>query len=215
MDKKQIFILDDHPVMRLGLRQLILAEEDLFICGEAGVAREAMESLAANHPDLLLIDLSLPDKNGLEVIKDIIAMHGKLPMLVVSMHDESVYAERVLRAGAKGYIMKEAAADHLVHAIRRVLSGGVYVSERMASILLGALSAGKRESGDQGVSALSDREFEVFQLIGQGMGSRAIAEKLGISVRTIDSHRARIKEKLRLRDGNALTKAAVCWVQSH
>ena len=211
---KHILIVDDHPVMRYGLSQLIDAEADLEVCGEAGTAADAMDLLGSMNPDLLLVDLTLSDKNGLELIKDIRAVYPGAQILVVSMHDETLYAERALRAGARGYIMKESAASSLIKAIRRVLDGKIYVSDLMAARLLELLSGQQSETINSPLDRLSDREFEVFQQIGMGKGSRDIADQLNISVRTIDAHRAHIKSKLGMKDGNALVRYAVRWVET-
>jgi DNA-binding NarL/FixJ family response regulator len=211
---KTVLIVDDHPVMRYGLTQLIESEGDLEVCGEAGTATEAFGAVGSLKPDLVLIDLTLPDKSGLELIKEIKAHHEETDVLVVSMHDETLYAERALRAGARGYIMKEAAAENLIDAIRRVIEGRIYVSEKMAAHLLELISGQAGKAATSPLERLTDREFEVFQLIGAGRGSRNIADQLHVSVRTIDAHRAHIKEKLGLADGNALMRYAVRWVET-
>ena len=212
---KRILILDDHPIMRLGVVQLVETESNLQVCGQLGTAAEVLDFLNTSQVDLLVSDLSLPDKHGLELIKDMQALHPSCPILVLSMHDESLYAERVLRAGARGYLMKKSAAEHLIKAIHRVLDGGIYLSESMASSMLELLSRQKRSS-TQGslVETLTDRELEVFQLIGTGRSSREIAEQLHVSARTVDAHRTHIKEKLRLTSGAALVRQAVSWVES-
>jgi DNA-binding NarL/FixJ family response regulator len=212
---KRIVILDDHPIMRLGLEQLISAEPGLAVCGQAGTTAEALELVRQLKPDLLLSDLSLPDKHGLEFIKDMQAMFPDCSILVLSMHDESLYAERVLRAGAGGYLMKKSAAEHLIKAIQRVLAGGIYLSEAMAETMLELLRPQRRSAaGISPIERLTDRELEVFQLIGTGISSRQIAEKLNISLRTVDAHRSHIKDKLQLGDGNALVHLAISWVES-
>jgi len=208
---KRIFMVDDHPVMRLGLCQLIQAEPDLEVCGEANTAKEAMDYFQENSADLAILDIALPDKDGVELLKDLRAMQEDLTALIVSMHDENLYAERVLRAGAKGYIMKQEAPGSLIQAIRTALSGGVFVSPNVAARIVQnyATSGGAPQSP---VGRLTDRELEVFRLIGQGFSSREIAGKLNISVRTVDAHRAHIKEKLGLRDATELMHRAVNWV---
>ncbi len=211
---KRILIVDDHPVMRYGLCQLIGAEEDLEVCCEAGSAGEAMLEIEAAAPDLAIIDISLPDKSGLELIKDIKARHPEVVMLVISSHDEMLYAKRSLRAGALGYVMKEEAPGKLVGAIRGVLDGRVFVSDRLAAdVLKGFSGRGERAAGSP-LDALTDREFEVFQLIGEGKGTREIANQLNVSVSTIDAHRAHIKKKLKLASGPALVRQAVRWVEA-
>lgn len=210
--KKRILIIDDHPVMRFGLVQLIKAQPDLEICGEAGTAAEAMEFFERDVPDLALLDLSLPDKNGLELLKDIRARFENVEVLVVSMHDEALYAERVLRSGAKGYVMKEEAGERLVEAIDCVLGGKVFVSPRMSARIIEMFSGGTKASLSP-LERLTDRELEVFELVGQGKGSRDIAELLHVSPRTVDAHRAHIKEKMGYEDGNTLIREAVRWVE--
>lgn len=198
--------------MRHGLAQLIRSEPGLDVCAEVGNARDGLVAVGEHQPDLVIIDLTLPDKNGLELLKDIQAMHpGKL-CLVLSMHDEDTYGERALRAGARGYIMKEAAADHLVTAVRKILSGGIYVSEAMASRMLEQV-AGQRPKSVAGVKSLSDRELEVLEMIGKGVATKNIAAKLNISARTVEAHRAHIKDKLAITDGAALVRFAVQWVE--
>lgn len=198
--------------MRHGLAQLIRAEEGLEVCGEAGSAQEGLEAVEIFQPDLVVIDLTLPDKNGLELLKDIQAMHPGTLCLVLSMHDENMYGERALRAGARGYIMKEAAADHLITAARKVLSGGIYVSENIASKMLEQVT-GQRARAASGIETLTDRELEVLEMIGQGVATKNIAEKLCISARTVEAHRAHMKEKLGIHDGAALVRYAVKWVE--
>lgn len=211
---KRILLVDDHPIMRHGLAQLIAAEGDLAICREVGSAAEGLSGVKECQPDLVIADLTLPDKHGLEFIKDVQVMFPGTRILVLSMHDESLYAERVLRAGARGYLMKETAADHLVKAARRILDGGIYLSDKMAGQLLETI-AGQRRASDAGLlDRLTDRELEVLQLIGQGKPTRTIADLLHVSARTVDAHRAHIKDKLQLPDGAALVRYAVRWVEN-
>ncbi len=212
---KRLLIVDDHPLMRRGIVSLIGAEDDLEIVSEAGSSTEALSILESKElPDLAIVDLSLPDKSGLELTKDISALYPDLAVLIMSMHDESLYCERVLRAGARGYIMKEAAAENLVSAIRRVLDGQIYVSDTMSSSLLEIL-AGRRPAAEASpLERLTDREMEVYELIGRAKGSREIAEQLHISIRTVDAHRAHLKEKLGLKDSNSLMRHAVRWVET-
>ena len=211
---KRLLLIDDHPIMRHGLAQLIRAESDLDVCGEAGTAAEGMRIIPECKPDLVVVDLTLPDKHGLEFIKDMQAMFPETLLLVLSMHDESLYAERVLRAGARGYVMKETAADTLIQAARRVLEGGIYLSEKMSNQMLLSLSGQRKQNAISPLEKLTDRELEVLQLIGQGKGTRFIADQLNISVRTVDAHRAHLKDKLQLPDGNALVRYAVRWMES-
>jgi DNA-binding NarL/FixJ family response regulator len=208
---KRILIVDDHPMMRQGLSQLICSEPDLTVCCEADTARQAFEAIGELKPDLALVDISLPDKNGLELIKDLQAVHPTLPVLVVSMHDESLYAERVLRAGGRGYVMKQEGGKVLMQAIRQVLGGQVYVSEKMSARILEIFSGGRGEGGASPVGRLTDREFEVFQLIGQGRGTREIAVHLHLSVKTVEVHRANIKKKLHIMSATDLVRYAVRW----
>lgn len=210
---KRIVLIDDHPIMRHGLAQLIRAEDGLDVIGEAGSAREGLEVVGKLGPDLAVVDLTLPDKNGLEVVKDIRAMHPSTQCIVLSMHDETLYGERALRAGARGYVMKEAAADHLVTAIHKVLSGGLYVSESLNARMLEQVTGAARSKAT-GMDALTDRELEILALIGKGVATKIIAAQLSISARTVEAHRAHIKEKLGMTDGAALVRYAVQWVES-
>lgn len=212
--KHRILLIDDHPIMRHGLAQLIRMEPELEVCGEAGSAAAGLAELEKLKPDLVIVDLTLPDKHGLELLKDIQAMRPGQRCIVLSMHDESLYAERALRAGARGYVMKETAAENLITAIQRVLGGSIYISETMASRMLEQVSGQRGKTGSTGVSQLSDRELEVLEMIGLGTPTKLIAEKLSISSRTVEAHRAHIKEKLAITDGAALVRYAVQWVES-
>lgn len=211
---KRILIVDDHPLMRAGLAQLIDREPDLKVCAEAGTARRAIDLVTNQSFDLALVDISLPDKNGLELIKDIRALRPELPVLVISMHDETVYAERALRAGGRGYIMKDEGGETFISAIRQVLAGKMYVSQRMSAQILEVFSGRQPDHFGSPVRKLSDREFEVFQMIGQGISAREIAERLHLSVKTIEVHRANIKEKLDLKTAAQLVRFAVRWIDS-
>ena len=212
--KKRVLVVDDHPMMRQGLAALVNAEPDLMICCEAENAAQAVQQVAQAQPDLVLADITLPDRSGLELIKDLQAMRPELPVLVVSMHDESVYAERVLRAGGRGYIMKQEGGRRMMEAIRAVLSGRVYVSEKMSARILEVFS-GRRASGSGSpVESLSDRELEVFELFGGGRSTREIAELLRLSVKTVEVHRIHIKAKLGVRTAAELIREAVRWVES-
>ena len=212
--RRRVLLVDDHPFMRAGLRQLIDRQPDLIVCGEASNPAEAFQQLARGVPDLILTDLTMPGRGGIEFLRDLRAAHEALPILVVSMHDEGVYAERALRAGARGYIMKEAGGENLLAAIRRVLGGEVYVSPRMSARILDAVSARRPRGSRSPIEQLTDREFEVFQLIGQGKSTRDIAAELHLSPKTVDVHRGHIKEKLGLRDVTALIRHAVRWVET-
>jgi len=205
----RIMLVEDHPVMREGLLQLINHEPDLSICGQYEDAATAFAAIPTLCPDLVLMDLSLRGSSGLEWVKNSRASYPKVRILVLSMHDESLYAERVLRAGAAGYIMKEEAAEKVLGAIRQVLGGGVYLSEKMGAKLLRQWIGGKPPEAGSSLERLSDRELEVFGLIGQGKGTRQIAQHLRLSVKTVESHRAHIKEKLNLKDANELVHTAI------
>jgi len=212
--RKRLLIVDDHPMMRTGLAQLIDNEADLKVCAEADNARQAMDIAVSQALDLILLDISLPDKNGLELIKDIRALKPALPILVVSMHDESLYAERILRAGGRGYIMKQEGGKKMLQAIRQVLNGQIYVSEKMSAGILESFSGRHAEVAISSVQQLSDREFEVFQLIGQGESTREIAAHLHLSVKTVEVHRLNIKKKLKLRTATDLVRHAVRWLET-
>ena len=211
---KRILLVDDHPISRDGIAGLVNRQDDLEVCGEAGSAQEALELIATLEPDLILTDINLPGKSGLELIKDARARNPKLQLLVLSMHDETLYAERVLRAGGRGYLMKETKPANVVKAIRTVLDGGIYLSEAMSSRLLELVAGNGGKLTLSPMERLSDREFEVFQLIGQGKASSEIAEQLSISPRTVDAHRTHIKEKLKVSSGTELTRYAVRWVET-
>jgi DNA-binding NarL/FixJ family response regulator len=208
-DKRKVMLVDDHPVMREGLSQLINHEGDLTVCGQFEDAARAFDATPRLLPDLVVVDLSLKGSSGLELVKNLRANYPKLLILVLSMHDESLYAERALRAGAIGYIMKQEAVERVLGAIRHVLNGGVYLSEKMNSKLMHQLAHGKSSGGGSLMERLSDRELEVFGLIGQGRGTRQIAEQLHLSVKTIESHRAHIKEKLDLKSSTELVHCAI------
>ncbi len=212
--KKQLLIVDDHPMMRKGLLQLVEDERDLAVCGEADTAGQVLDLVSKCKPDLVLADITLPDKSGLELIKDLQALHPGLPVLVISMHDESLYAERVLRAGGRGYIMKQAGGEKMLEAIRRVLSGQFYVSESMSAKIFEGLSGRRSQAGGSPMEKLTDREFEIFQLIGQGRSTQEIAKQLHLSAKTVEVHRLHIKEKLELKTSSELIRQAVRWVET-
>ncbi len=212
---KRVVIVDDHPVLRDGLTFLLNPEEDIEICAQAGSAKEALDAVNATHPDLVVTDLTLPDRNGIELIKDLKALHPKIYVLVVSMHDELLYAERVLRAGGRGYVMKESTSQFLVEAIRCVAQGKIYVSDAVTAHFLDSLSGGQAGGSlSFPLNRLTDRELEIFERIGHGKGLDEIASALGISVRTVDAHRSQIRKKLRIADSNELLRFAVRWVES-
>jgi|UniRef100_UPI00378457D7 DNA-binding NarL/FixJ family response regulator len=209
---KKVFIVDDHPVFRDGLVRIASAVPGLVVCGEADNARDAFDAISKLHPDLVLMDINLPGKSGLELLQDVHAMQPTLPVLVISMHDEQLYAERVLRAGGRGYIMKQEGPDKMRDAITKVLNGQVYASERTAAAILDALSRPRSSESTSTVGKLTDRELEVLRLTGQGKDNRAIAQELHISLKTVDTHRGHIKEKLGLKNGTELIHYAVRWV---
>ncbi|NNM88311.1 MAG: response regulator transcription factor [Phycisphaerae bacterium] len=207
--KQRIFIVDDHPIVRQGMKQLIESAGDLVVCGEAATGDEAVEAVGKLKPQLVVADLSLPGKPGIEVIKDIKARWPEIYILVVSMHEESMYAERVLRAGAMGYVMKQEAQGKILLAIRRILSGQVYVSDRIASRVLRQLTAGGHAQPKSSLELLTDRELEIFHAIGDGKTVRVIAQMLHLSVKTVEAHREHIKNKLQLSSSNELLRMAV------
>jgi DNA-binding NarL/FixJ family response regulator len=209
--RARILIVDDHPIVRRGLTQLIGSEPDLEVCAEAADAPDAMQKVAETHPDLVIVDISLQSGNGIELIKQIKAYDARVKMLVSSMHEESLYAERSLRAGAMGYVNKEAAPESLIEAIRQVLKGGVYLSGGMTARLLRRVVTGE-DVQRYSVENLSDRELEVFELIGAGLATRQIAAKLHLSIKTIETHRENIKAKLALANSSELARRAVQWV---
>jgi len=211
---KRILIVDDHPMMRQGLAQLIAAEPDLAVQSEAHTGGQALDLVTARKPDLVLLDISLPDRNGLELIKDIRTLRPEARILAVSMHDEAIYAERVLRAGAHGYIMKQEGGKKLMEAVRQVLSGKIYVSEKISARILETFSGQRGAASGSPVERLSDREFEVFQLIGEGKGTREIAGHLHLSVKTVEVHRANIKIKLQIKSATDLVRYAVRWAEA-
>src|ERR1700741_3221649 len=212
--KARIFIVDDHPMTRAGLTHLINHQPDTLACGEAENAAEALDLFDVSQPDLMLIDITLPGKSGLELIKDIKAIRPGLPILVISMHDESLYAERVLRAGARGYITKHEGGEKLMQAIRLVLGGQIYVSDKMSAHILETFSGGQAASARSLIAQLSDREFEVFELLGEGLSAREISERLHLSAKTVDAHRANIKAKLVINTTSELISYAARWTET-
>jgi DNA-binding NarL/FixJ family response regulator len=214
MKVSRILLVDDHPLMNEGLRQVISSEPGLSICGIAGTVQEAIALVESVRPNLIITDLSLPGRSGLELIKDLGATYPELPILVLSLHDEMLYAERVLRAGGRGYISKSAPASLLIEAVHCVLGGGVYTSPSFTKQFIQSLLPGRnRPKQNLPLESLTDREMEVFEHIGHAKGNQEIANCLGISPRTVDVHRAHIREKLGLEDGNALTRHAIRWVE--
>jgi DNA-binding NarL/FixJ family response regulator len=214
INKSKILIVDDHPIVRRGLTDLINHEEDLVVSGQAEDAHQAMEAIRAQKPDMAIVDISLKGTSGLELIKDIKTRYPGLLVLTLSMHDESLYAERALRAGAKGYIMKQQATEDLIMAIRKVLAGHMYVSDMVTTRMVGKVVGGGPDVGASAIDRLSDRELEVFGLIGLGHGTRQIAERLHLSVKTVETYRAHIKRKLNLANAAELLRYAIQWANS-
>jgi DNA-binding NarL/FixJ family response regulator len=213
-EKKRVFLVDDHTLLREGLTQLINHSDNLAVCGEASTVDEALDRIAAVKPDLVIVDLALPDTGGMELLRTLRIRHPELPALVLSMHDESVYAERALRAGARGYIMKHEAVTELKAAIRLVLEGGLYLSRRVSGVLLKSAIHARPRRDVPPISRLSDREFEVLEMIGLGLGTTEIARNLRLSVKTIETYQAKLKEKLGLPDAAKLFQYAIRWVQA-
>ena len=212
--RRRIFVVDDHPIVREGLVQQINRCPDLTVCGQAEDARQAFTLIGKAIPDIVVVDINLPGRSGLELIKDLRTLHPRLPLLVLSMHEESVFAERALRAGARGYVSKQAGGDRFIAAVRRVLDGQVYMSDAVAALVLDTF-AGRRVRGTgSSMSLLTDRELEVFNLIGQAKEAKEIAQRLGMSAKTVEAHRASIKRKLKLKTGPELTRRAVLWVEA-
>lgn len=211
--RKNVFIVDDHPVFREGLCGVIRREEDLAICGEADVASEALTAIERLNPDLALVDISLPGRSGLELIKDLRAARPDTSVLVISMHDEALYAERVLRAGGRGFIMKQEGPEKILQAIRQVLAGQIFLSSKMSVRILDAFS-GQHNRNRSPMSRLTDRELEILQLVGQGKDSHEIARQLNLSFKTVDAHRGHIKEKLELRNHTELISYAARWIET-
>jgi DNA-binding NarL/FixJ family response regulator len=209
--KKTVFVVDDHPIVRQGLSLLINQEKDLMVCGVAEEMHSALSAIHSAKPDILIVDISLNGPDGLELLKNIRLTSPRLPVLILSMHDESIYAERALRAGANGYIMKQEATEKVLVVLRRILSGEIYVSDRIANSMLKHYVRGARPTEHSSIADLTDRELEVFRLIGEGQGTRQIAEALHLSVKTVESYQAHIKEKLSLRSARELVQHAVEW----
>ncbi len=210
--KQRILVVDDHSIVRRGFATLINQQRDMIVCGEAETAEEALRQIENCRPDLAIIDLSLKDSiSGIDLIREIKRQFPGVLMLVVSMHDEGLYTERVLRAGAKGYIMKQEVDSEMIRALRCVLNGGVYLSENMNSQILSGDGTRRTRYSESMIEQLSDREFEVFRLLGRGLGTRRIAETLNVGIKTVETFRSRIKEKLGIEDGNQLVQVAVEW----
>ena len=212
--KIRVLIVDDHPMIREGLASMLATQPDIEFCGEAETAAQALEMIPSKRPAIVIADITLPGKSGIELIKDIAAMHPEVATLAVSMHDESVYAERVLRAGARGYIMKKEGGKRIIEAIRKVAAGEIAVSEKMSAQILRIFSGRPTGDVESPVRQLTDREFEVFELIGRGLGTAQMAVELHISAKTVEVHRAHIKEKLQIRSGTELIAYAARWSES-
>jgi DNA-binding NarL/FixJ family response regulator len=211
--RSRIFLVDDHAMFRDGLRHVIDREPDLVVCGDAAVAEEALRGISETHPDLAIVDISLAGTSGIDLIKTLKTQYEDMPVLVVSMHDESLYAERALRAGAMGYVMKQEPAKTVKTAIRKVLAGDMHMSDKLASSLVSRLMHGAPDTPATPIETLSDRELEVFRMIGQGKGARQIAADLDVTVATVNSFRNRIKEKLNLKTSTEVMLHAIQWVQ--
>lgn len=212
--KKRILIVDDHPVTRRGLVKIINEETNIMVVGEAENHDQAIEAIKKLKPDLVIADISLKNSSGLELTKTIKKQYPALPVLIQSMHDETMYSERALQAGAMGYVMKDAPTESLLAAVRAVLAGRVYTSEKMATKLVDKIVHGKSAPGASPIDSLSDRELEVFNLLGKGFGTSQIAEKLKLSIKTVETYRAHLKEKLALVDANELRQYAIQWLAS-
>jgi DNA-binding NarL/FixJ family response regulator len=210
---KKVYIVDDHPLMRKGLVMTIEKEMGFEVSGQNESAEGALTEIVKDVPDVAVVDISLPGMNGIELIKNLLHQLPNLKILVVSRHDEELYAERALRAGAKGYLMKLEAAETLITAIRQILNGGIYLSDKIGTKMLMKLTSGNASKSDNPLDVLSDRELEVFELTGKGLSTREIGDNLHISVKTVESHRANIKDKLQLETANELMRHAVRWVE--
>lgn len=212
-ENKKIYLVDDHPLMRKGLAMTIDNEVGFEVCGQAESAEEALNEILEIKPDAAVIDISLPGMNGIELVKNLLHQQPNLKILIVSRHDEELYAERAIRAGAKGYLMKLEAVEVLISAIKQILNGNLYLSDKIGNKLLMKMASGNSASSDNPLDLLSDRELEVFELTGKGHSTKEIGKKLHISVKTVESHRANIKDKLQLDTANELMRHAVRWVE--
>jgi DNA-binding NarL/FixJ family response regulator len=208
-----ILIVDDHPIFRMGMRELLNQEEDFSVCAVAENISEARKALRKHQPDLAIIDISLSEENGLDLVKEIAAGPCRLPVLVLSLHDESVWAERAIRAGARGYVMKKEASESVISAIRNILDGKIHVSSDMMAHLLDKFQVNPEGRGAPTVDVLTDRELEVFRLIGSGLATREIASRMNLGIKTIGTYRDRIKQKLCIKNAAELTRRAVLWIE--
>jgi len=209
----RVLLVDDHPIVRQGLGALIAQQDDMVVCGEADSGPDALALVPRARPDVAVVDLTLKESTGLDLIKDLQIRHPDVAVLVYSMRDESFYAERVLRAGARGYVTKEEGGRTVIEGIRKVLQGQIFLSEQMASKMIGLFVRGPREPGQPSIDKLTDRELEIFELIGQGVPTREIARQLHISPKTVESHREHIKEKLEIDNATDLLKHAIEWLR--
>jgi DNA-binding NarL/FixJ family response regulator len=213
--KHRVFLVDDHPIVLTGFTLMLNAQPDIEVCGIASSAEEGVQRFLAFKPDLIITDITLPGRSGLDFLKDIIAMKPAQRVLMVSMHDELLYAERAIRAGARGFLMKEAGSEKMLAAIRHVLSGNIYVSDRIQAKILNAMHAPSQRASASPVDKLSDREFEVFRLLGEGRTTKEIADQLHLSGKTVAVHRGHIKEKLEIKSATELMHTAVRWVEAN
>ncbi|QTA80326.1 Putative Response regulator GacA [Desulfonema limicola] len=214
IEKRKILLVEDHPIFRLGMSELINDEDDMTVCGYTDTVRQALDLIVDLKPDLVIADISLKQSDGIELVKEINRLFHGLPVLVLSMHDESLYAERAMHAGAKGYIMKQEAMESVVNAVRLVLTGKIYVSEKVKDRLIHNLFEPSIENKSSPMDMLTDRELEVFRYIGQGLSSKEISHRLNLSIKTIGTYRERIKEKLKIKHATELVKCAVHWSQN-
>lgn len=212
--EKKILMVEDHPIFRMGMCELINQEKDLTVCGSAEDVPEAMELIELKNPDLVIVDLSLKSSNGMTLIREMNKYYKKIPILVLSMHEESLHAKRCLLAGAKGYLMKHETKDSIIEAIRRIFAGKKYISQRVMDTLLDKLGEESATGPESSVHGLTDRELEVFQMIGKGFSSRQMAGQLNLSVKTISAHRERIKQKLGAKTSGELVRYAVLWLET-
>lgn len=213
-EKTSILIVEDHPIFRMGMSDLINQESDMMVCGDADDVSGGRKAIERLQPDMVIIDLFLKNSSGIELVKEISKLYKKLPVLVLSMHDESLHAERCLLAGARGYIMKQEASGSVVKAIRQILAGNIYISQKIMDSILSRFQNRPELFHKSPIHSLTDREIEVFQLIGKGLSSGKIANQLNLSVKTVGTYRERIKEKLGLKHGGELAKYAVLWVET-
>jgi len=212
--KSRIFIVDDHAIIREGLTMIINQEEDFEVCGQSEDAAKALKMIKELKPDLVIIDITLKDSSGIELVSDLKRVECDIPALILSMHDESFYADRAIKAGARGYVMKQETYKNLIKAIRKILSGKIYLSEKMTDRMLNSLSSSQKEPGLSPMERLSKRELEVFELIGQGLSTREIAENIFLSKKTIGAYKEKIKQKLGLKNAAELSRNAFNWFEN-